>query len=154
MYLSNASEEARDNPAGLRRLYLRTVGLAAAFAAPILLLVLLPARWTFPFVFGEEWAETGTFMQALAVMFFLSFLAKTVGPETLTVVRRQGLHLVIELFKAALVIIAFSIAIAADTEPVVTIFMYGLAMSIGHLAFLWTGYVQASKFARNAAAVG
>ena len=152
VYFSSASDLARDDPAGLRGLYVRTVGVAAAFAAPFFLLLLLPAPWTFPFLFGDEWRDAGVYIQLLSVMFFLGFLAKTVGPETLTVVHRQGLHLSIELLKAALVAIVFVVAIGADIEPEITILLYGAAMSVGHLAFLVTGYVQTERYAERTTA--
>jgi O-antigen/teichoic acid export membrane protein len=148
VYFSSASDLAHDDPAGLKRLYTRTVGTAALLAAPILILLLLPAPWTFPFILGDEWREAGIYVQALSVMFFLGFLARTVGPETLTVVNRQGLHLVIELITAALVVLVFAVALSADLEPVVTIVGYGAAMSVGHLLFLWIGYREAARFGR------
>jgi len=146
VYYSAASDMAHDDPPGLKGLYTRTVGTAALLASPILLLVLLPAPWTFPFLFGAEWRDAGVYLQILAIMFFLGFLAKTVGPETLTVVNRQGLHLAIELIKAGLVAIIFAIGLGADLEPAVVILGYGAAMSIGHALFLWVGYRQASRF--------
>ena len=148
VYFSSASDLVHEDPAGLKRLYTRTVGTAALLAAPILILLLLPAPWTFPFILGDEWREAGIYIQALSVMFFLGFLAKTVGPETLTVVNRQGLHLVIELIKAGLVVLVFAVALSADLEPVVTIVGYGAAMSVGHLLFLWIGYREAARFGR------
>jgi O-antigen/teichoic acid export membrane protein len=152
VYLSSASDLAHENPSGLKRLYTRTVGSAALLAAPILILVLLPAPWTFPFVLGEEWQEAGVYIQVLSVMFFLGFLARTVGPETLTVVHRQGLHLTIQLITAGLVALVFAVALTADLDPVVVILGYGVAMSIGHLLFLWVGYRQAARFGRVASA--
>jgi O-antigen/teichoic acid export membrane protein len=149
VYYSAASDLVHDDPAGLKGLYVRTVGFTALLAAPILVFLLLPAPWTFPFLFGEEWRDAGLYIQALSVMFFLSFLAKTVGPETLTVVGRQGLHLVIELIKAALVAAVFAVALTADLEPVVVVIGYGGAMAIGHLLFLWTGYRAASQFGQR-----
>jgi len=152
VYFSAASDLAHENPAGLKRLYTRTVGTAALLAAPILLIVLLPAPWTFPFLFGDEWRDAGVYIQVLSVMFFLGFLAKTVGPETLTVVHKQGLHLIIELIKAGLVALVFAVALNADLEPVTVILGYGAAMSIGQLLFLWVGYREAARFGRVTAA--
>lgn len=68
-----------------------TLGLAAAGAAPALLLVIAGPQ-LFSLAFGSRWTAAGGFAQALAVAYWAQFVASPVS-QTLPVLERQGLQL-------------------------------------------------------------
>jgi O-antigen/teichoic acid export membrane protein len=102
VYLAEAARNAREQPAAVRRLFLRTTrSLALMGIGPAILLAVLAPLLAGP-VFGANWSETGLFVAILAPMYFVAFVTAATG-ETLYVVERLDLQLVREVVRVALI---------------------------------------------------
>jgi len=98
VYFAEAARLARDEPAGLRALFLRATGSLARGGFGPSALVAIAAPLLFAPVFGENWRQAGLFAALLAPMYYLTLVSSPTG-GTLDVLERQDLHLARELFR-------------------------------------------------------
>jgi O-antigen/teichoic acid export membrane protein len=134
-FFAEAARVVREDPAGLRRLYLRTTGSIAALTILPVLLGALLAPFVFGLVFGEEWTEAGLFAAILAPMFYLQLLTNPTH-GTLIVLERQDLHLQREIARLLLLGGVLLIVIALDLEPVGAVAAISVA---GVMMYSWYG---------------
>lgn len=140
VFFSEGSQAHREGSEGLTKLYVQTLRNQSLLALPVVLLVMLPAPFTFPLVFGSAWHEAGLYLQLLSLMFFLQYLAKSVGPETLTLVGRQDVHLALEATKTVCLVGLFTVAAIVTMRPLVAIGVYGGIVSLVDGATLYTAW--------------
>lgn len=149
VYLGAASKIKRDNPKALRGFYQKMLLRQTALSLPLMLLAMLPAPWLFPWLFGEVWQVAGYYVQSLALMFFLQFLAQTVAVETLTLVDKQDWFLFSEIAKTVCVLAVFVLAWYLDLPARATVLMYGLLMSVIYALYLLFAWQQTRKVAHD-----
>lgn len=93
VYMGAAARQARQDPAGLRRLVGRiTLRMLLLGSLPIGA-VALGGPWLFELIFGSAWGDAGRYVQLLAPAFLAQF---AIAPllQTFAVLERQDLHLV------------------------------------------------------------
>ncbi len=134
-YFAEAARIVREDPAGLRRLYVRTTRtLALLTIGPVILGALL-APFVFGLIFGEEWTEAGVFAMILAPMFYLQLVTNPTH-GTLIVLERQDLHLQREIARLLLLGGAVAVALALGLDAIGTIAAISVA---GVLMYTWYG---------------
>ncbi len=149
VYFGAASKIKRDKPEALRAFYQKMLLRQTALSLPLMLLAMLPAPWLFPWLFGEAWQVAGYYVQSLALMFFLQFLAQTVAVETLTLVDKQDWFLFSEIAKTVCVLAVFALAWYVSLPARVTVLAYGLLMSAIYALYLLVAWQQTGKVTRD-----
>jgi O-antigen/teichoic acid export membrane protein len=137
VYLAEASRVRRDEPADLRRLYLRTTRSIALLATGPVILAALVSPFVFGIIFGPEWREAGVFAAILAPMYLLRLMTNPTH-STLDVLERQDLHLIRELIRLLLVVGAMVAVWAIGASAVVTVVAI---MVVGVATYALYGYL-------------
>ncbi len=145
VYLGESARIAYDNPEKLLPFFLRTVKSQLLIGFPVIILLSLPAPWTFPIVFGKNWADAGLYVQVLFPMFFLGFISSPMG-ATLDVLERQDLHLIREVTKIFMVTGAIVLSNHINKNPLTTITFFGIAISIVYILNLFLAWYAIKKW--------
>jgi O-antigen/teichoic acid export membrane protein len=108
-YLGIAPDLARTDPSALYSLFNRT-------AARLLLVGLVPAvvliaagPQLFSFVFGPDWVQAGVYARYLAPGLLVQLVTSPLAATT-TILERQGLQLLVDVLRVALVVGTFVLA--------------------------------------------
>ena len=128
----------------LSPLFWRTVKVMSSVGLLVVVLVTLPAPWSFPIVFGREWGEAGVYVQVLSLMFLARFVSTPIA-GTLDVLERQDLHLLREIARVVLMSGAVSLAWGLGEGPLVAVVLLGVAGSASYAfgaVLAWYGLVQ------------
>ena len=102
VYLGEGARLAREDPAELQRMFVRTTKRLVLLGAVPLLLVALAAPALFGFVFGDSWVEAGHYVRILAATFAIQFVVVPLS-QTLTILERQRWQLAWDATRLALV---------------------------------------------------
>lgn len=131
VYLAEAAR-AKRNPHELYRLFWKTVKYMTIVGIPVIGLIVLTAPWLFTVVFGPDWGESGQYLQAMSVMFFMQLVATPVRGN-LYVLERQDLHFYCELFRIALMSGSLLVAWYLEQPAMVAVILLGAAGSVGNI---------------------
>lgn len=152
VYLAEVARNAREKPAAVRGLFLRTTrSLALMAVGPAILLAALAPILAGP-VFGANWSEAGLFVAILAPLYFVAFVATATG-DTLYVVERLDLQLVREVMRVALLGGAVPLAAALGLSASGSVAMLSAAGCLTYVlywAISWYAIVAAPGRARQA----
>jgi O-antigen/teichoic acid export membrane protein len=133
VYAGTSPAAAREGPARLRRVFLRTsLGLALIGAAPAIALALL-GRPLFALVFGTEWAQAGTFASLMAPILFSTFVMSPLA-YTLNVLGRVGLLLVWDVVRFVAVLGALIGVPALGGTAVEAVTAYSVTLAAAYAA--------------------
>jgi O-antigen/teichoic acid export membrane protein len=117
VFVAESASMAREEPTKLRALFAQTTKSLARLAAGPAALLAVGAPIFASTVFGDEWAEAGVFVAILAPMYYLTFVATATG-DILSVLERQDLQLMREIFRFLLLGGAIVFASAIDLPPI------------------------------------
>jgi O-antigen/teichoic acid export membrane protein len=136
VYLGEASEIARRDPARLESLLYRVGGKLLLVSLPPSVLLFLIGPWLFGLVFGSRWVEAGQYARALSVSF--PFMV-SVGPlvQTLLIMERQGVRLFGEVLRALLTIGAMSVLCYRGFPARTAIWGYSVGLAASYLLRAW-----------------
>ncbi|MGD0862581.1 MAG: oligosaccharide flippase family protein [Candidatus Limnocylindrales bacterium] len=150
VYLAEVARNARDQPAAVRGLFLRTTrSLARMAIGPAILLAALGPLLAGP-VFGPNWSETGLFVAILAPMYFVAFVTAATG-DTLYVVERLDLQLVREVVRLVLLGGAVPLAAASGLSATGAIVLLSAAGCLNYSLYgliSWYAIVAAPRRSR------
>ncbi|MGF1596283.1 MAG: lipopolysaccharide biosynthesis protein [Acidimicrobiales bacterium] len=105
VFFGEASALQREGDAGgVRRLLLRTVGAQAAIGVVVVGAAAAVAPFVVPLVFGREWTEVATYIQLLAVMILVQFVASPLT-AMFDLAERQGVELLTEVVKVVSLVV-------------------------------------------------
>lgn len=130
VYLGEASRLRNENPAAMRRLFLRTTSKLFLYVGIPLVIGGLTAPWVFGFIFGKPWRISGWYIVALLPM-FLGQMVVTPLSQTLNILERQDLQLIWDFFR--IIVVASAIAIPYywfRSEALFTLAFYSVTMFI------------------------
>lgn len=134
VFLGEAARVARSEPSALPALFARTWrSLLATGIGPMLLLAVV-APFVTPIIFGEAWQEAGRYLLILAPMLLLQF---TIEPVTaiLVVLERQGLVIIGELVRVALMVGIWLAAARYELQPVATLVLISAGGCASYLMY-------------------
>ncbi|HEX5420141.1 MAG TPA: lipopolysaccharide biosynthesis protein [Gammaproteobacteria bacterium] len=133
VYSGEAPKAAREGPASLRRVFLKTArGLALLAIVPALLLA-LAAPFAFSLVFGHNWAEAGLFARLMAPVFFCYFVVWPLA-YTLNILGEVRVLLLWNSLRFAAVLAALLGVPAFGGSPAQTVLAYSLALTAALVA--------------------
>lgn len=130
VYLGTGAKLAREDPEGLRRMFVRTSArLLGLGAVPMTVLVLFGPD-LFGLVFGSEWTEAGHYARLLAPAFVLQFAVSPLS-QTLSIVERQRWQLAWDATRMTVVLatILGSAAFGLDARSAVLAYSVGAAVT-------------------------
>lgn len=103
VYLGDAAKLGKENLAAQESLFLKTTKRVSIVGFPIVAAIALCAPLVFGMAFGSAWAESATFLQILAPMYFFYFVGSPLA-GALDVFERQDIHLTREVIRTVLVV--------------------------------------------------
>lgn len=145
VYLGEAAELLRERPEKFRQFFYSTVKKMAVAGILGVGVPLLLARYIVPFVFGAQWADSGAFLQLLAPMYAMQFIAAPFG-GTLAVLQRQDLFLLREVVRLFLVGSALWLGPSLGKNAVWTVGAFGLAGMLGYGVYLYVAKVAVERW--------
>lgn len=151
VYYGELAPLARVPGAQLTTLFRRTTLRLGLIGTPPILLLAIVGPSFFGWVFGPEWAETGSMVRLLAPMLVLQFMASPLG-STLDVLERQDLHLRRELLRLSLVGGSLTVAHLVGATLVEALLALTVAASLGSLTYIATTLAALRAHAAGAGA--
>lgn len=149
VYLGELSLSLRQDDGDARHLYSKTLWRQSKWALLFAVVLILPAPWLFPWLFGESWRVTGIYVQALSLMFISQFLAQSLVAETLTVIGRQRWQLVFEIIKITMILLIFLLARYITVAPLVTVMAYGGVVTLINVVYLKISWNLIKDYDKN-----
>lgn len=139
VYLAESADHMINNPSRLYPLFRKTVRNVFLLGALAILLIIAVGPYLFSFLFGEEWARSGSFIRLLSVMYLSQFVANSVG-STIDVMERQDLHLFREVIRTLLILGSLYLAWRTHQSAERAIGLFSAASTLGyalHLGLSW-----------------
>jgi len=134
VYFGEAARLPKNDPASMKRLFLKLTKWLAFGAIPVALLCTF-APLFFPFVFGPEWETAGRYAQILGLMFAIRFAVMPLQ-NTLNILERQDQFIPWESLKLIMAVGALLAGKALGFSHIATVAAYSLAMSAVYIV-LW-----------------
>lgn len=134
VYIAESARLAREQPADLAGLFVRTTRSLAKIAIIPAILVAIAAPIFAGLVFGERWTVAGQFVAVLVPMFYVAFVATATG-DVLYVLERQGLHLVREILRLGFLGGSILLAYALGLSALGAVAVLSLAGSIAYILY-------------------
>lgn len=128
----------------MRILFGKTMRNMILIGLPFVLVIVFTSPWLFKLIFGIKWVEAGVYLQVLALMLFLQFLAGSVG-GALDVMERQDLHLVREILRISLMTVAVILAGYMKVKPVIAIVYLSISGSVTYLFSIYIAWHAIKK---------
>ncbi|MFI8575862.1 lipopolysaccharide biosynthesis protein [Rossellomorea aquimaris] len=137
VYFASATKQIRSTTTPLNSLFWQMVWKLSAVSCLIICFIVLVAPWTFGHVFGEDWIESGMYIQVMAILFFFQMV---VGPITANfyVFEAQRLHFLGECIRFTFLLGAVWISVNFQLSAIQTLLCLSVLGSFGYLvlAFL------------------
>lgn len=133
VYTGEASRLARENPAGLYGLLMRTTRRLALLGLSVLGAGLL-APFFFGFVFGEGWREAGVYCQIMAPMLYAQLVVSPTSALA-SIVERQDLQFYGDAARAGAIVGLFYLAFRLHWTPVLTLICLSGALTLSYAIY-------------------
>ncbi|MCT2194957.1 oligosaccharide flippase family protein [Paenibacillus phoenicis] len=139
VYLAESADSMINHPHKLYPLFRKTVRNVFLFGALVIFIIVGVGPYLFSFLFGEEWARSGSFIRILSMMYLSQFVANSVG-STIDVMERQDLHLYREIIRTVLILGSLYFAWHTHQSAEMAIGLFSAASTLGyalHLGLSW-----------------
>lgn len=135
VYLGEAAKLAHQNPPELARQFKKTAQRLFVVGAPPLALIALLGPLLFEIVFGTGWRESGLYLQLLAPMVLMGFVASPLS-QTLNLLERQDLQFGWDTARLLLVVGGLWLCSRLGGSARTALLVYSIAMVIAYAALL------------------
>ncbi|WP_431881151.1 lipopolysaccharide biosynthesis protein [Micromonospora chalcea] len=149
VYLGELARAARDSAERARLIFLGASRKLALIALPGAVLVVVAAPALFSALFSTEWANSGSYAQALAISTAAHFVSSPLS-QTLVVFGRQGLQLIWDVSRVVLVSGAVAVSVFTGASALAAIWTFGAAAALAY-AVLWFMSLRTVTVASRAA---
>lgn len=134
VYYGEVTRLIREDPSQVMATFVKTARrLTALGAAPIIAGALL-APWGFGLIFGPEWRQAGVYLQVLAPLFVIQFVASPIA-GTMESMERQDLHLLSSVLRLLLLVGALLAARYFAVGATGAVALIGAAGVLGYVCF-------------------
>lgn len=148
VFTGEASELARGDIAGLRRLYSNTAIRLAALGVVPFLVIAGGGPILFSFIFGCEWRAAGYYSQTLSIAVFAQFVVVPVS-MTLNIIGHQSWQMYWDIGRLALVVGALALAKYLGQSPEAAVRMYTVVTLISYVVLWLLGWTAIGKRQRD-----
>jgi O-antigen/teichoic acid export membrane protein len=132
VFYSEAASIGKSNPNRIKSLSIKLSSkLALIGLAPLLVFVLF-GPWLFSIVFGQHWYDAGVYARVLAFVSYAHFVILPAG-RILEVIEQQNIGLVMNIFRLALIILAFISANLLKYTAIETVILYTFVSTLSYL---------------------
>jgi len=140
VYLGTGARLAREDPWGLRRMFVKTsLRLLVLGLLPTLVLVAF-GPFLFGVVFGPQWPEAGHYARILAPAFLIQFVVSPLS-QTLNIVERQRWQLAWDAMRLAIIAGAIVGSATLQWEPREAVAAYSGAAAFAYLVHHVMGWL-------------
>lgn len=95
------------------------------------LILALSGKWFFQFIFGEQWIQSGVYVQVMACTFFFKFTTDSV--INFAIIERQDLSISWALTRLVLVFLGIMFAIWFDLSEFWAVVFFSVAMTVSYI---------------------
>lgn len=144
VYLSELSRIVHTADKDIKPMFLKTsLRLLALGVFPIAILSFFGPS-IFAVFFGETWREAGEYSKLLGLMFLLQFIVSPLS-QTLNILEYQSWQLGWDISRFLMVVAVFILSNIFQFTPSVSIFLYGITMSIAYVVLYILSYIAITK---------
>lgn len=144
VYLSEVSRLVQNADKNIKPMFLKTsLRLLALGILPIAVLSFFGPT-IFAVFFGETWREAGEYSKLLGLMFLLQFIVSPLS-QTLNILEYQSWQLGWDVSRFLMVVAVFILSNIFQLTPAVSIFLYGITMSLAYIVLYILSYMAISK---------
>lgn len=138
VFLGEAAVLLKTDPSKVQALFKKITIKMFQIAAPFFIIILFGGKWIFQTVFGEQWSESGTFVQVMAFVFLFKFTADSV--INFAIIERQDLSFYWALMRLCLVVAGIVTAAWMKMPAIWAVVGYSIAMTFSYVIkyLLWT----------------
>ncbi|MDM4718314.1 oligosaccharide flippase family protein [Micromonospora sp. WMMA1363] len=129
VYLGELSRAARETPEQARLIFFGASRRLALIALPGAVAVVVGAPALFRLLFGDGWAGSGAYAQALAIGTAAHFVASPLS-QTLIVFGRQGLQLTWDVGRVLVVTGAVGLTVLTGGSALTAVWAFGLSAAV------------------------
>ena len=144
VYVGEVSESLRKSKPNVKRLMIKTSGLLFVAALPVVLALSLFGPAVFSFFFGGDWRESGHFVASLAWMFLFQISVVPIS-QTITLLERQELQLLLDVARSVLILSAFVVSKLLDFNMFEAIFLYSAISGITYIVIWGLNFMVARE---------
>ena len=137
VFFGRGAELVRTAPENLYAFVRRMTMVMAAVFVPLGVAAFVVAPPLTTFVFGDDWADAADFMRVMIPMFVFSAIANPTG-YVLHILERQDLHLIRDLVRLAIGLVAIGLVLAANWSAVDAMLVYVLFACLGSIVYVAT----------------
>lgn len=130
---------AKTEPERLPALFWKILKIMLGIGLLVVAPVVLVAPWLFSYAFGDEWGQSGLYLQILSVSIILQFAASPLR-WFLEVLERQDLFMSREIVKALLMVGVTILIHMTNCQAVTAIVLFSVAISMGHAYGIFLGW--------------
>ena len=131
VYFGEISKLLRDDPTGIRSLYISTSAKLFLFSLPVIGTIALLAPSIFPFAFGQSWKDAGIYCLPIALYVIPAFVVATLS--NLSTYGFNHWMLIWDVTRVFFMISGFLISSRLGLTPMQSLILFGIILSIFYL---------------------
>lgn len=118
-----------------RAIFIKTFKLLAVLALPPFIAFWFVGEWTFGFIFGDAWAESGRYAVLMIPLFYMRFVVSPLS-YTIYIAQRQNLDLIWQVALLALTFACFFLPDSVDS----VLWLYSIGYAIMYFFYFWMSF--------------
>lgn len=139
VYMGKAAQMVGSDPMAIRDLMGRVCTTMAILAIPPAVVLAWAGVPIFSMVFGEEWANSGSFVRAMSLVLVAQMVVRPVS-QTLNILERQPLQLLWDAARLVAVVGSILVPALLNATAVVAVVSYAIVTSVMYIVLLVVAY--------------
>lgn len=129
VYYAEIARYGKSRPDKIRRLSISIIRKMLVIGIIPMGTIMIAGPWLFSFVFGAEWHDAGVYARLLSMIILVKFMAAPVA-SCLNVLEMQGTQLILNMFRALLIVSVFMASKVIGLSPLVTVGVYSIGLAL------------------------
>lgn len=149
VYLSQSAQHSRLSYEAYRNFFWDSVKKVTLLGVGAIGLVVLVAPRIIHIVFGEEWMQTGVFIQILAILYLLKIVVSPISAN-FYVFEALKIQLMAECLRFGCIVYSLVLALRFVDQPIYAVFYMSIVSSLGYLVYgFFSWYVMKRNYRLN-----
>lgn len=149
VYLSQSAQYSRMSYEAYRKFFWDSIKKMTLLGVGSIGLVVLVAPPIIHIVFGDEWVQTGVYIQILAVLYLLKIIISPISAN-FYVFEALKIQLFAECLRFGCIVFSIVLALRFSDQPVYSIFCMSMVSSLGYLLYgYFSWYVMKRNYRLN-----